>query len=64
MEVQQLRSEKKTFIQTGRRGRDGQLGQRGCTARQQLEDWVDEAVAGGPGGPKVHVDKLGGTTGE
>ena len=36
-----------TFIQTGRRARDGQLGQRGCAARRQtrqvrwqLEDWV------------------------
>ena len=29
-----------TFIQTGRRGGDRQLGQRGCTARQQLKDEV------------------------
>ena len=32
------RVKKDTFIQTGRRGRDGQLGWRGCAARQQLED--------------------------
>ena len=44
-----------TFIQTGRRGRDGQLGWKGCTARWWLEDW---AV------PHLHADKLGGTTGE
>ena len=28
-----------TVIQTGRRGKDGQPGWRGCTARQQLVDW-------------------------
>ena len=35
-----------TFIQTSRRGRDGQLGQRGLMARQQLVDpamwWIVE----------------------
>ena len=48
-----------TFIQTGRRGRDGQPVQRGHMARWQLEDWVGkmvtgrlgEAAGGGPGGP-------------
>ena len=37
MEVIQPRV-KETFIQTGRRGRDGELGQRGLRARQDLED--------------------------
>ena len=41
-----------TFIQTGRRVRDGHPGQRGCRARGQLVV------------PHLHVDKLGGTTGE
>ena len=40
-----------TFIQTGRRGRDKQPEPRGCTARWQLEDWVDKAGAGRLGGP-------------
>ena len=44
-----------TFIQTSRRGRDGQPGQRGLTARWQLPD---QAV------PRFHEDKLGETTGE
>ena len=44
-----------TFIQTDRRGRDWQPGQRGCKARQLL---VDRAV------PHSCADKLGGTTGE
>ena len=43
-----------TFIQTGRRGGDGQLGQRGLTARWQLED---------PELPHLRADKPGGTTG-
>ena len=43
------------FIQTGRRGRDGQLGWRGLTARQWL---ADGAV------PHSSADKPGGTTGE
>ena len=44
-----------TFIQTARRGREGQLGWRGCMARWRLED-----------GAVLHscVDKPGGTTGE
>ena len=37
-----------TFIQTGRRGRDGQLGWRGLMARWQLED-----QAGGAGWPHI-----------
>ena len=52
-----------TFIQTSRRGRDGQSEWRGFTARQQLEDqakWrLAELVV-----PHLCVDKLGGTTGE
>ena len=44
-----------TFIQTGRRGGDRQLGQRGCTAKQQQVDWEV---------PHLHADKPGGTTGE
>ena len=43
-----------TFIQTGRRGGDGQPGREDST-RQRIEDW---AV------PHSCVDKLGGTTGE
>ena len=49
-----------TFIQTGRRGRDGQLGWKGLTARQQLEDGVGEAVAGRPG--EVAAGGAGGPT--
>ena len=41
-----------TFIQTGRRGGDGQPGQRGLVASQRL---VDQVV------PHLHADKLGGT---
>ena len=44
-----------TFIQTGRRGRDGQPGQRRCEAKQWLEDL---------GVLHSHAGKLGGTTGE
>ena len=44
-----------TFIQTGRRGRDGQPVQKGHMARWQLED---QEV------PHLHADKPGGTTGE
>ena len=40
-----------TFIQTGRRGRDGQQRQRGFMARQQQVDWVGDAAAGKLGGP-------------
>ena len=46
---------KETFTQTGKKGRDGQLGQRGLMARQQLAEWVV---------PHLRVNKLGGTTGE
>ena len=35
-----------TFIQTGRRSRDEQPGQRGCTHRLRLADWVGKAAAG------------------
>ena len=37
-----------TFIQTGRRGGDGQPGQRGHMARYQLEDWKGKVMAGSP----------------
>ena len=40
------------FTQTGSRGGDAQLGQRGCSARSSLEN---QAV------PHLHVDKLVGT---
>ena len=46
---------KKTFIQTGRKGRDGQLGQRGHAARWQLADQVV---------PHLPTDKPEGKTGE
>ena len=35
-----------TFIQTGQRGGDGKLGQRGHVARQQLADQVGKVAAG------------------
>ena len=44
---------KKHFIQTGRRGGDGQHRQRGCTARQRLENLAGETAAGGPGSPTI-----------
>ena len=44
-----------TFIQTGRRGGEGQAGQIGCTSRQWLED---QAV------PHWWADKQDETTGE
>ena len=44
-----------TFFQTGKKGRDGQSGQRGLAARQWLEDQTI---------PHLYVDKLGGTTGK
>ena len=53
-----------TFIQIGRRGGDGQLGWRGCLARQQLEDQAGKTLAGGPGVPHFCANKPGGTTGE
>ena len=46
---------KRTFIHTGRRGRDGQPGWRGLAARQWL---LELAVR------HIGVDKPGGTTGE
>ena len=49
MEVQQPGVKEETFIQTGRRGEDRQLGRRGHVARQQTG--LDEVGAGGPGGP-------------
>ena len=55
---------KKTFIQTSRRGGDGQLGQRRCWARQWLVEQAGEAAAGGLGSPTLGVDKPGGTTGQ
>ena len=51
-------------MQTGRRGGDGQPGQRGHAARLWLEDWAVEAVAGRLMVPHLHADKPGGTTGE
>ena len=44
-----------TFIHTGRRGRDRQLGWRGRMTRCWLEDWEV---------PHLCAPKLGGTTGE
>ena len=44
-----------TFIQTTKRDRHGQPGQRGHMTRWQL---VDQGI------PHSHVDKPGGTTGE
>ena len=41
----------KELKKTGRRSKDRQLGQRGHTARQWLEDWAGKAMAGGPDGP-------------
>ena len=49
MEVWQPRI-KAAFIQTGRRGRDGQPGWRRCTARQKLADLEGEAASDGPSG--------------
>ena len=43
------RVKEETFIQTGRKGGDGQPGLSGCAARWQLEDRVGKAVAGGLG---------------
>ena len=57
------RINEETFIQTGRRGRAGQPGLKGHTARPQWT-WVGEVVPGGLDFPHSHVDKLGGTTGE
>ena len=37
-----------TFIQTGSRGRDGQLGREDSQKRRWLEDWVGKDAAGGP----------------
>ena len=51
---------KETFIQTGRRGRDRQLGQRGHAARRQLEDPVGEAADGRSG--EAVAGRLGGPT--
>ena len=61
-----------TFIQTGRRGRDGQLGWRGLTARQWMADpvrWLQLADPtrwwlADPAAPHLHIDKPGGTAGE
>ena len=63
MESKNQGDKEETFIQTGRRGGDGQPGQRGLTARQWLVDWArhwlaDQAV------PHLRADKPGGTTGE
>ena len=52
---------KKTFIQSGRRGRDRKLGQRG---RNKVVDQAGEAAAGRQDFPHSQSDKLGGTTGE
>ena len=35
----------------GRRGGDGQLGQKGLPAKWQLEDWAGEVMFGKLGGP-------------
>ena len=42
---------KETFIQTRRRGRDGQLEWKGLGARCSWRSWASKAVAGGVGGP-------------
>ena len=55
MEVHNQGVKEKTFIQTGRRGRDGQPEGRGLSARWQLAGRVIL---------HLHADKLGGTTGE
>ena len=52
---------KKTFIQSGRRGRDRKLGQRGSN---KVVDQAGEAAAGRQDFPHSQADKLGGTTGE
>ena len=46
---------KKTLIETGGMGRNRQLEWRGWKARQQLEDRMSKAEAGGP----KFADKLG-----
>ena len=52
-----------TFIQTGRKGGDGQTGWSRLATRQWLVDqvrwWLTEWVV-----PHLHADKLGGTTRE
>ena len=40
-----------TFIHTGKRGRDEQLGLRGHPSKQRLADRVGKVVSGGLGGP-------------
>ena len=55
-----------TFIQTGRRGRDRQLGQREHAARWWLEDGAREGMRQQLvewAVPHFHVDILEGTTG-
>ena len=64
MQVNNQGGKEKTFIQTGRRGGDGQLERRECTAWQQLKDQADEAAATrGQVASHLHMDKPGGTTG-
>ena len=57
-----------TFIQTSRRGGDGQLGQRGLLPTQpDPETWrTGQAVRllADPAAPHSHIDKPGGTKGE
>ena len=52
----------KTFIQSGRRGGDRQLVQRGCAARQQAR-WARKQLADQED-PQLHMDESGGTTRE
>ena len=47
----------------GRRGGDGQLGQRGLMARQWMENRVRQQLAE-QAVEHLHVDKPGGTSGE
>ena len=53
-----------TFIQTGRRGRDRLLVREDSGQGGGWSTWVGRASGGGAGIPHLHVDKLGGITGE
>ena len=63
---------KETFVQTGRRGGDGQLGRKGLMAtRLDPEMWRTVEQTGkavqllaDPTAPHLHMDKPGGTAGE
>ena len=61
-------NKEETFIQTGRRGRDGQPGQTGLMAKQLdpetwwIVEWTGQAVQqlADPAAPHSHIDKPGG----